>query len=382
MPTMTRWQFIRRHQGDAVDTESLKHDTALGPDLSDRMIRADTNADGSIRGRREFSELFSAIDHFDRNGSWHSVSIVPGRGSTTVINALASIERASTPPSRSDTPSELLARFLTQHPDMETHQDMINHCLRAAGGDWARGQAIAKSLGLNLNTLVLERTAPLRSAGRAEHPEQPEPQSTGSRSSTVSSPPVRIPSGVFGDVFRRHELHLSTLESSTARVAPGELRHFEKTWRTHRARYERVSQRTNVPAPLIAAIHYRESSSNFETYLHQGDPLGYPPVHHPRNIPTFYSWEEAAAHALESKGWLRNQLGMSADTRDLRSMATYAEAYNGLGYFNRGLTSPYVYAGTRVYTGGRYVADGVFDSNSWDTRPGVVALIRLTESVV
>ena len=73
---------------------------------------------------------------------------------------------------------------------------------------------------------------------------------------------------------------------------------------------------------------------------------------------------------------------MSADTRDLRSMATYAEAYNGLGYFNRGLTSPYVYAGTRVYTGGRYVADGVFDSNAWDTRPGVVALIRLTESVV
>ena len=115
MPFMTRWEFIRRHQGDAVDTESLKHDTALGPDLSDRMIRPIPTPTAPFAVTS--FELFSAIDHFDRNGSWHSVSIVPGRGSTT-INALASIERASTP-RRSDTPSELLARFLTQHPDMK-----------------------------------------------------------------------------------------------------------------------------------------------------------------------------------------------------------------------------------------------------------------------
>ena len=136
-----------------------------------------------------------------------------------------------------------------------------------------------------------------------------------------------------------------------------------------------------MPAPLIAAIHYRESSSNFNTYLHQGDPLGRPAVHHPANIPIFHRWEDAAVHALESKSWLRDQLGMNASTDDLRSIATYAEAYNGLGYFNRGLTSPYVYAGTNLYGGGRYVADGVFDSNSWDRRPGVVSLVQLTESV-
>ena len=34
----------------------------------------------------------------------------------------------------------------------------------------------------------------------------------------------------------------------------------------------------NVPAPLIAALHMRESSGKFNTYLHQGDPLGKPAV--------------------------------------------------------------------------------------------------------
>jgi lysozyme family protein len=135
-----------------------------------------------------------------------------------------------------------------------------------------------------------------------------------------------------------------------------------------------------VPAALIAALHYRESSSRFDTYLHQGDPLGQPAIHHPSDIPIFYEWEDAAIHALNSKSWLRDELGMDSETTDKASLATFAEAYNGLGYHYRGLTSPYVYAGTEVYQGGRYVRDGVFDANSWDQRPGVMALLASVEN--
>ena len=287
---------------------------------------------------------------------------------------LAGVERAlpSSEPDR--TPGRILTRFLNQHPEIQTHQDMINYCLRAGSGDWGRGQTFAHGFGLDLNILVKDRDARLRPSSSQP---QPNPISTSIHTETST----RTPSGIYGNVFRRHQQHLRTLDPATAGIAPSELRHFEKVWQKNHARYEKVAQRTGVPAPLIAAIHYRESSSNFQTYLHQGDPLGRPPVHHPTRIPTFYAWEDAAVHALESKGWLRDQLSMTAATDDLSSMATYAEAYNGLGYFNRGLTSPYVYAGTNIYSGGRYVADGVFDPNSWDTRPGVIALIQLTESV-
>lgn len=153
---------------------------------------------------------------------------------------------------------------------------------------------------------------------------------------------------------------------------------FEAHWNKHQARYEAVAQKTNIPAPLVAAIHWRESSGNFNTYLHQGDPLGKPAVHVPKDIPVFYKWEDAAIHALNMKGWLRDSMKMTANTGDLAAIATYAEHYNGLGYHNKDRTSPYVYAGTDQYTSGKYVADGKFDANTKDQQPGVLAMVLRT----
>ncbi len=154
-----------------------------------------------------------------------------------------------------------------------------------------------------------------------------------------------------------------------------ELRIFQENWAKNHGRYEAVAAQTGVPAKLIAAIHYRESSLRWDTYLHQGDPLGRPAVHHPSNIPIFYKWEDAAIHALNMKRGTRTSMGMDATTTDPEAIATYAESYNGLGYYNKGRTSPYVYGGTDQYKGGRYVADGVYDPNSFDQRLGVMALV-------
>lgn len=153
---------------------------------------------------------------------------------------------------------------------------------------------------------------------------------------------------------------------------------FEAHWNKHQARYEAVAAKTNIPAALVAAIHWRESSGNFNTYLHQGDPLGKPAVHVPKDIPVFYKWEDAAIHALNMKGWLRDSMKMTAFTGDLAAIATYAEHYNGLGYHNKGRTSPYVYAGTDQYTSGKYVADGKFDANTKDQQPGILAMVLRT----
>jgi hypothetical protein len=40
---------------------------------------------------------------------------------------------------------------------------------------------------------------------------------------------------------------------------------FERAYEANKARYEDVAARTGVPARLIAALHWRESSGNFDT---------------------------------------------------------------------------------------------------------------------
>jgi lysozyme family protein len=150
---------------------------------------------------------------------------------------------------------------------------------------------------------------------------------------------------------------------------------FRQHFTQNRARYDDVSRRTNMPPELIAALHWRESNGNFNTYMHQGDPLGRPAVNVPRNIPVFHRWEDSAVHALGMKQNHQQALGLTRDNRDMASWASYSEIYNGLGYHNRGMPSPYVYSGTNRYDRGKYVRDGVFDPNTRDRQNGVMALV-------
>lgn len=144
---------------------------------------------------------------------------------------------------------------------------------------------------------------------------------------------------------------------------------------SNRARYERVAQATWVPWELIGAIHYREADLDFNTYLHQWDPLGKPAVNEPNDIPIFYNWEEAAIHAIKQK-WSLWFTSIDGSDEQLRKVADFAERYNGLGYRNKWKISPYVWSWTSLYTGGRYVADHVYNANSYDTRPGVMPIIN------
>ena len=57
---------------------------------------------------------------------------------------------------------------------------------------------------------------------------------------------------------------------------------FVQKWEQNKDRYEEVSAATNMPAELIAALHWREGSGNFNTYLHQGDPFGKTGCQHPQ----------------------------------------------------------------------------------------------------
>ena len=198
----------------------------------------------------------------------------------------------------------------------------------------------------------------------------------GAMASSIVPRTDRQAGGPYQRVTAAHQQRLSgglslTLSSGLAL----ELETFKKIWQQNRQRYEDVAAETGIPALLIAAIHYRESSGDFSRYLHQGDPLGRPAVRVPNNIPVFHHWHDAAVHALNMKRTIRDRVGLDANTKDPAAIATFAEAYNGLGYHNAGRVSPYVYSGTDAYTGGKYVRDSVFSASTIDQQIGVLAMM-------
>lgn len=138
-----------------------------------------------------------------------------------------------------------------------------------------------------------------------------------------------------------------------------------------KGRYKAVEAKTGVPWFVIAVIHMRESSQNWNRSLAQGDPWNQVSTHVPKGRGPFKSWEEAAIDALV------NCHPYLAKKKDWSVGGTLVnlELYNGAGYYFRNKPSPYVWAGTNQYSGGKFVRDGVYDPNHIDTQPGCAGLI-------
>lgn len=131
--------------------------------------------------------------------------------------------------------------------------------------------------------------------------------------------------------------------------------------------YRQISDRTGVPAKLIAAIHFREAGGNIEKSIRDGSDL---------NERDFV---EDAVDAINNSGgrWLqfKQGIGMGANTANLLAMLQFAEFWNGTGCADNGRINPYLYSGSNIYTKGKYTSDGVWDPNFVDKQPGVFYLL-------
>ena len=168
------------------------------------------------------------------------------------------------------------------------------------------------------------------------------------------------------------QYNIPDFEINLSEEQQASLESFIDNWHENRERYEQVSKQTNVPAQLIAAIHWRESGGNFGTYLHNGTKIGesLDTINGPK---IFNSWEESALDALVNYGG--NPDNIIQD--DFQSYCDYAEHYNGMGYSKyHNINSPYVWAGTDKYTSGKYVQDGSFDPNTTDRQVGVAVMLK------
>lgn len=141
-------------------------------------------------------------------------------------------------------------------------------------------------------------------------------------------------------------------------------------------RYFEVSKIIGCPFELIFAIHYRESTCNFKTHLHNGDPLTDRTVHVPKGRPKTgeppFTWQQSAIDALTLQGF-DTFIGWDR----VEVLLYHLEMYNGFGYRSKKINSPYLWNRTNFYTKGKFVKDGRYDKNFIDKQIGCVPILKL-----
>ena len=148
-------------------------------------------------------------------------------------------------------------------------------------------------------------------------------------------------------------------------------------WKRTEATYRALQKmRANgVPAYVIYGFHMRESDCSFQRHLHEGSLLKARTVDVPKgrlpNIPPPYTFLVSAEDALYTYEKLERR-----DWKHLETALQAAESYNGLGYQKKGRISPYMWSGTTIYTGGKYVKDHVFSATAIDAQLGVCAVLK------
>jgi len=147
-----------------------------------------------------------------------------------------------------------------------------------------------------------------------------------------------------------------------------------------KARYQNVTGMTGVPWWAIAVIHEREASQRWDTQLGQGDPLDKISTHVPKGRGPFTgpsAWENGAEDAL------KNCAPYAAKWKDWSAGGTLTilEQYNGLGYANKGVPSPYIWSGTDQYVSGKYVADHDYRPDVVDKQLGCAGLLMAMRKI-
>lgn len=141
-----------------------------------------------------------------------------------------------------------------------------------------------------------------------------------------------------------------------------------------RDRYERLQKETKVPWYMIGCIHLLEGSCNFGTHLHNGDSLSRRTVHVPAGRPRTgtppFTWEESAEDALSYDG-------IKPPLNTIGEQFKALERFNGMGYRNKGIKTPYLWSGSNHYVRGKYVADGKYDPAAVSKQVGAASIYRV-----
>jgi lysozyme family protein len=144
----------------------------------------------------------------------------------------------------------------------------------------------------------------------------------------------------------------------------------------YRTQYEKLEDDICVPWWVIGVLHALEATFNFDTHLHNGDPLTARTYHVPAGYPKTgsppFTWAESAKDALDIKKW-NNRTDWH-----LASTLYRIERFNG--FRSReiyGINSPYLWSFSNHYTKGKFVADNVWDGNAVSNQCGAAVILRV-----
>lgn len=177
------------------------------------------------------------------------------------------------------------------------------------------------------------------------------------------------------------ETHIPEMDSlwSTMHIIrdAAELERVEKKIKKYQDVYQKVEGDTGVPWQMVAVIHLREAGEQdigrWTGVLHNGENIvgtGRKTRLVPKNRGPFSTWHEAAVDALKMEGLT----GLTGWTPG--KMLAALEPFNGMGYRNKGLRSPYIWASTNHQQLGKYVSDNHFDASVMDTQVGTAAQLK------
>lgn len=149
----------------------------------------------------------------------------------------------------------------------------------------------------------------------------------------------------------------------------------------NRDRYEKVALAVNslMPWYVVGLIHNLEAGFDWHSHLHNGDPLTQRTVHEPSDRPLKdpingwqigYSWEESAIDAL-----IYDEFDQAKQWDMPAGILWHLELFNGPGYRNQGIYSPYLWSGTYWYEKGKYGSDGRYDSELVSQQVGAGAVL-------
>ncbi|MHB8873086.1 MAG: hypothetical protein ACYC8T_05310 [Myxococcaceae bacterium] len=354
-------QLLRDNPGIRTNQDLINHFYAVGgntwngAEAQAKAVDADLNA--LVKDRPGLAARYAGVP-----------AEIPSPAPAEVPAPPPPVETPAVPPAASQSP---LQSLLDANPAIKTNQDLINHFFKASGNRWDGAETGAAMVGLELDALVKNRSGQA-SAWLATVANAPlaGPMPVDYQAGEVSASGITRAAyddfaAKFGAGVELNPAYLTELNKVMGRVD-------EKL-----AIIDQIAREADLPRELVAAIWYRESGSMpTDVYLHNGEKLGKPTTLVPAGI--FFrtdQFAEAAAHALKMKSSTAHALGLHYGSKDFAAMATFTEAYNGFGYRNRDRPSGYVLAGTQYYQGGMYVADGVFDPNKTDRRPGSVVIM-------
>jgi lysozyme family protein len=142
----------------------------------------------------------------------------------------------------------------------------------------------------------------------------------------------------------------------------------------YRSRYDQVVKGSKIPWWFVGLTHMMESSLNFQTHLHNGDPLTRKTFRVPAGRPVRgsppFDWTDSARDALD-------RLRLFDETDWSLPRALYRlEQYNGFGYRKYGIPSPYLWSFSTIYRKGKFIADGVFSADAVSKQCGAATVLK------